>query len=81
MEFLAFAGLYDVWTKPDGEELYTFTIITKDADEAMARLHNRMPVILERDLEDDWFDEEIASAREVLDILARSADVTLDAYL
>jgi putative SOS response-associated peptidase YedK len=79
-QFFAFAGLYDVWTKPDGEELYTFTIITKDADEFMAHLHNRMPVILERDLEDDWLDTEITNAREVLDILERSASLALDAY-
>jgi putative SOS response-associated peptidase YedK len=46
--YVAFAGLYDVWAKPDGEELYTFTILTKDADEFMAHLHDRMPVILER---------------------------------
>jgi putative SOS response-associated peptidase YedK len=79
-EFFAFAGLYDVWLKPDGDELYTFTIITKEADEVMAHLHNRMPVILERDLENDWLDREITSAREVLDILERSAGVALDAY-
>jgi putative SOS response-associated peptidase YedK len=79
-EFFAFAGLYDVWTRPDGEVLHTFTIITKDADEFMAQLHNRMPVILERDLEDAWLDKEITSAREVLDILEKSAGVTLDAY-
>jgi putative SOS response-associated peptidase YedK len=78
--FFAFAGLYDVWTKPDGEALYTFTIITKDADEFMAHLHNRMPVILERELEDDWLNTAITSAREVLDILERSAGMTLDAY-
>src|SRR5215475_5313923 len=68
-QFFAFAGLYDVWAKPDGEELYTFIIITKDADEFMAHLHNRMPIILERDIEDDWLDTEIPSAGEVLDIL------------
>jgi putative SOS response-associated peptidase YedK len=79
-QFFAFAGLYDVWTKLDGEELHTFTIITKDADTVMAHLHNRLPVILERDLEDAWFDTEIISAKEVLDILARSAGVALDAY-
>lgn len=78
--YVAFAGLYDVWAKPDGEELCTFTIITKDADEFMAHLHNRMPVILDRELEDAWLDKEITSAREVLDILERSAGVPLDAY-
>jgi putative SOS response-associated peptidase YedK len=79
-EFFAFAGLYDVWTNPDGDNVHTFTIVTKDADEFMAQLHNRMPVILERDLEDAWLDREITSANEVLDILERSAGVTLDAY-
>jgi putative SOS response-associated peptidase YedK len=79
-EFFAFAGLYDVWTKPDGEAIHTFTIITKDADGLVAQLHNRMPVILDRDLEDAWLDTEITSANEVLDILARSAGDTLDAY-
>jgi putative SOS response-associated peptidase YedK len=79
-QFLAFAGLYDIWTNPAGEELYAFTVITKDADEFMAQLHNRMPVILDRDLEDAWLDNEITSTNEVLDILKRSADVTLDAY-
>jgi putative SOS response-associated peptidase YedK len=78
--YVAFAGLYDVWAKPDGEELYTFTIITKDADEFMAHLHDRMPVILERELEDDWLDTEITNAREVMAILETSASVTLDAY-
>jgi putative SOS response-associated peptidase YedK len=46
----------------------------------MARFHHRMPVVLERDLEDDWLDTEITSARDVLGILERSTGVTLDAY-
>ena len=79
-EFFAFAGLYDVWTTPDGDELYTFTIMTKEADDFMAQLHHRMPVILERDLEDDWLDTETTSPQKVLDILERSADMVLEAY-
>jgi len=46
----------------------------------MAHLHNRMPVILERDLEDDWLDTDITSGREVLDILDQSTAIVLDAY-
>jgi putative SOS response-associated peptidase YedK len=79
-EFFAFAGLYDVWTNPDGEEIHTFTIITKDADGLVAQLHNRMPVILDRDLEDAWLDTEITSTSDVLGVLERSAGVILDAY-
>jgi putative SOS response-associated peptidase YedK len=78
--YVAFAGLYDVWITPRGEELSTFTIITTEADPFMARLHHRMPVVLERDLEDDWLDPKITSTSEVLGMLERSAGVALDAY-
>jgi putative SOS response-associated peptidase YedK len=79
-QYLAFAGLYDVWQRPDGEELYTFTIITTDADESMAKLHNRMPVILARALEDAWLDPELTKAHDVLHVLSRSTGLELDAY-
>jgi putative SOS response-associated peptidase YedK len=78
--FVAFAGLYDVWIHPTGEELYTFTIITTDADESMPKLHNRMPVILARELEDAWLDPELTKAYDVLDVLSRSTSLELDAY-
>jgi putative SOS response-associated peptidase YedK len=65
--FVAFAGLYDTWTTPDGDELYTFTIITTDADESMAKLHNRMPVILAKELEDAWIDPELTKAHDMLE--------------
>ncbi|MGH8065723.1 MAG: SOS response-associated peptidase [Candidatus Entotheonellia bacterium] len=79
-QFCAFAGLYDVWINAQGEEVYAFTIITTASDAFMARLHHRMPVVLERDLEDDWLDTEMTSTKEVLDILDRSAGLDLDAY-
>jgi putative SOS response-associated peptidase YedK len=78
--YLACAGLYDVWITPRGEELSTFTIITTEADPFMARLHNRMPVVVEKELEHDWLDTQITSTSDVLGILERSAGVPLDAY-
>jgi putative SOS response-associated peptidase YedK len=78
--FVAFAGLYDTWTRPDGEELYTFTIITTEADPIMARLHHRMPVIMARELEEAWLDPELTKAQDALDLLSRSTGLKLDAY-
>jgi putative SOS response-associated peptidase YedK len=78
--YLAFAGLYDVRINPRGEELFTFTIITTEADPFMSKLHNRMPVVLAPDLEDAWLDPEFTSTREVLGLLERSAGVSLEAY-
>jgi putative SOS response-associated peptidase YedK len=42
-----FAGLWDVWRDPDGEQLYTFTIITTDANKLLRPIHDRMPLILD----------------------------------
>lgn len=53
-EYFAMAGLYDVWQSGDGSVLSTFTIVTTAAAKAMADLHDRMPVILERDMESEW---------------------------
>ena len=48
---LAFAGIWEGWRDPDGEIVRTFAILTTSANAMMAALHERMPVILERD---DW---------------------------
>jgi putative SOS response-associated peptidase YedK len=79
-QYIVFAGLYDIWQRPDGENLYTFTIITTDADPFMARLHNRMPVILARALEEAWLDPKLTQAQDVLDLLSQSTGLELEAY-
>jgi putative SOS response-associated peptidase YedK len=53
-DYLAMAGLYDVWQGGDGSVLSTFTIVTTTASKAMADLHDRMPAILEREMESEW---------------------------
>jgi putative SOS response-associated peptidase YedK len=43
----AFAGLCENWKNPDsGDWLRTFTVLTTKHNELVARLHDRMPVIL-----------------------------------
>lgn len=51
-----FAGLYDRWRSPAGEELATCTIITTAANERIMPVHDRMPVILTRSGEEAWLD-------------------------
>ena len=48
------AGLWDVWTKPEEDELYSYTIITTLPNAQLESLHNRMPVILEGSELDVW---------------------------
>ncbi len=50
---LLFAGILDEWRNPDtGELLRTYSILTTEANELMAKIHNtkrRMPVILPKE--------------------------------
>lgn len=57
-EPFAFAGLFDTWTRPDGERLHTCTIITTRPNQVVADIHDRMPVILRPEDEDLWLDRE-----------------------
>lgn len=62
----AFAGLWENWQdKESGEAIQSATLLTAAADDFMARLHHRMPVILEPATADRWLagdDEVIAYA-------------------
>lgn len=55
-EPFAFAGLWDVWRSPAGERISSCTILTTEPNDLIAPIHNRMPVILDRQGEDRWLD-------------------------
>jgi putative SOS response-associated peptidase YedK len=65
----AFAGLYDETTTGDGEVQGSYTIITTSANALMAELHDRMPVILHRDDEEEWLDPEVEDPARVMRFL------------
>ena len=53
------AGLWDKWVSPEGEIIFTFTIITVEANAFMQNLHDRMPAILFPEEEKIWLDNSI----------------------
>lgn len=54
-QLLLFAGLYESWQDRSTQEwMRSFTILTTDANETVAPVHDRMPVILSRDHLDEW---------------------------
>lgn len=52
----ALAGLWERWQSPEGAMIETATIVTTQANELMRSLHERMPVILDREGEEAWLD-------------------------
>jgi hypothetical protein len=53
------AGLWETWRSPAGESVRSFTIITTMPNALCAELHDRMPVVLKRDVWPVWFDEQL----------------------
>jgi putative SOS response-associated peptidase YedK len=67
---LAFAGLWSTWRSETGAEpRRTFTILTTRANDAIAPLHDRMPIALPPDAWARWLDPESAAAGELLALL------------
>lgn len=65
----AFAGLWDGWKDPNGEWVKTCSILTTTPNAVTSTIHDRMPVILDRDSYDLWLDpgiQNVAATSELL---------------
>ena len=51
---LAMAGLWEQWRDPNGESLVSTTILTCAANDVVSPVHDRMPVLVDRDNTDYW---------------------------
>lgn len=74
------AGLYNLWTSPEGEQVCTSTIITTDANESLKPIHERMPVILPTDETGRWLDPAIHEKDRLLPMLKPFPDNDLELY-
>jgi putative SOS response-associated peptidase YedK len=82
---LAMAGLYEIWRDPTKDEdaddrfLWTCTVITTDAEDDLGKIHDRMPLMVERDRWGAWLDPR-TDKDSVLDLLVPAAPGRLEAY-
>ena len=79
-EPFAFAGLWDSWRDPDGEIVRSCTIITTEANDLLRPIHNRMPVILPREMESFWLDHDVEDRGALSDVLGRYQSTEMEAY-
>ncbi len=75
-----FAGLYDVWHDNQGKELKTYTIITTEPNALIEPIHNRMPVILEKQNEDTWLNPDETEPEQLTKLLHPYPASDMDAY-
>ncbi|WP_375449704.1 SOS response-associated peptidase [uncultured Devosia sp.] len=70
---MALAGLYAIWSGPEGEEVDTVATITVPANDQLAPIHDRMPAILQCEAIAQWLDVRGVDART-----ARQLAIPLD---
>lgn len=72
-ELFAFAGLWDSWRDPalgdQAPTLRTCTVLTTSPNPLVARVHNRMPVILPVEAEAIWLDRSVKDPMKLLPLL------------
>ena len=79
-EPFAFAGLWDVWRDPRGGIVRSCTIITAAANELLSPIHDRMPVILRRELESLWLDHDMQEPDSLTGVLTPYPFELMEAY-
>lgn len=86
-DVVALAGLYEFWRDKDVADehdpaawLTTFTIVTTAAEPGLDRIHDRQPLVLEREDWARWLAPEGTSTEEVAELLAFEQPGRFDAY-
>ena len=77
---IAFAGLWETWTGPNGEEVDTAAIVTTRANRPLAAIHDRMPVVVAPQAFDLWLDSTKVDATTAAALIAPAADDVFEAY-
>ncbi len=76
----ALAGIWEHWQGADGSEIESAAIITTRANQTLAPIHHRMPVILDKATQERWLNVAEFSATEVYQHLKPADSDLLTAY-
>lgn len=77
---VAFAGLWETWTGPNGEELETACIVTTQANRTLGQVHHRAPVIVPPESFDRWLDCARVDVSDASAIIAPAPEEAMQVY-
>ena len=75
-----FAGLWEQWRSPQGEEITSCTILTTKCNELLQPIHERMPVILQQQDYSLWLDPQVETPEPLQQILNPYPSEAMIAY-
>jgi putative SOS response-associated peptidase YedK len=73
-ELIAFAGIWERWRDGQGGEIDTVAVLTCPANDLIAELHDRMPVVLSPEHYAAWLDRDGTSPEEAVALLKPAPD-------
>ena len=73
------AGIWEKWKDPNGDFVFSFSLITQKANAAMAPIHDRMPAIFRKEEERYWLDDAL-SPQEALSLIQPLPDECFHFY-
>ena len=76
----AMAGLWERWKSPNGQIVYSCTVITTEPNELMSTIHDRMPVIFKPEDEKIWLDHTISDSKQLNKLLRPLPADLMEAY-
>jgi putative SOS response-associated peptidase YedK len=77
---VAFAGLWEVWSGPNGEEMDTVCIVTTAANRLLAPIHDRMPAVIAPEAFDMWLDCDRVDTELASALIAPAPEQAFEAY-
>jgi putative SOS response-associated peptidase YedK len=77
--YMAMAGVWDHWKGEDGEVIESCSIITTEANKLMQGIHDRMPVILDKNELSTWLNPAL-DLKSVLALLMPCPDEWIESY-
>ena len=75
---VTFAGIWERWAPKGGDPIDSFSILTTEANQRLAEVHHRMPVILPEEHWERWLDRSEVDPDRLLPLLRARPDEELD---
>ncbi|WP_153126848.1 SOS response-associated peptidase [Peribacillus tepidiphilus] len=79
-DLFAMAGLWEHWKSPEGQSIYSCSVITTTPNELVKDIHDRMPVILKPEDEKIWLNPSIRDTNELKRLLKPLPEHLMEAY-
>ncbi len=83
---LGMAGLYELWPDPEREPddpqrwVWTITVLTTTASDALGHIHDRSPVVIPPALQDAWLDTTLTDSERIRELLGSVPEPRLQPY-